>query len=46
MVEVRCTSRSSLRRCPEAGVRRALETGDHGDPALPVTDDTPVEAAE
>ncbi len=30
----------------EAGVRRALETGDHGDPALPVTDDTPVEAAE
>ena len=30
----------------EAGVRRALETGEHGDPALPVTDDTPVEAAE
>ncbi|SEL74608.1 catalase [Roseivivax marinus] len=30
----------------EAGVRRALETGDHGEPALPVTDQTPVEAAE
>ena len=30
----------------EAGVRRALETGDHGDPSLPVTDDTPIKAAE
>ena len=29
----------------EAGVRHALATGDHGDPALPVTDDTPLEAA-
>ncbi|WP_371153483.1 catalase [Jannaschia sp. 2305UL9-9] len=27
----------------EAGVRRALQTGDHGDPSLPVTDDTPLE---
>ena len=30
----------------EAGVRKALETGNHGDPSLPVTDDTPLEAAE
>ena len=30
----------------EAGVRRALETGEHGDPSLPVTDDTPIRAAE
>lgn len=30
----------------EAGVRKALESGNHGEPSLPVTDDTPVEAAE
>lgn len=29
-----------------AGVRRAIETGDHGEPALPVTDRTPLTAAE
>lgn len=29
-----------------SGVRKALETGDHGSPALPVTDGTPLEAAE
>ncbi len=30
----------------EAGVREALRTGNHGDPSLPVTDDTPLVAAE
>ena len=30
----------------EAGVRKALETGNHGDPSLPVTEDTPLTAAE
>lgn len=28
------------------GVRQAIETGDHGDPSLPVTDSTPLEAAQ
>jgi catalase len=28
------------------GVRRALKTGEHGDPALPVTPNTPLRAAE
>ena len=30
----------------EAGVRKALETGNHGDPSLPVTDDTPLTASD